>query len=281
MDNMKSARAQLEFDYTAQGEWPDNCNEEDAMRQSPINIVTENVDEDADDDVLIPLEFDDVWTATLTGQFSNNGLGVRFVADGADKARVSNHLGTYELLNFHMHWASGHEIDGKEFGVELHFVTAKLGADLTTLDNTTEDATITVISVLAEADDSMAISGTVWELLDASRVTNASDSISVTGLSYPMVLPESKSYYYYMGSQTSPPCEEFVHFFVMKDTIPIPSTYLEQLRTVRFDSGELILSNHRDAQPLNGRTVLLHNGAAQNIEQATGLIVLLILAYIL
>ena len=253
---IRGAAAQNDFDYQRQDTWPENCANTQAMRQTPIDIVTANVEENDD---LIPLEFDERWTATLTGIFANNGFGVRFV-DNGQRATVRNHLGTYELLNFHLHWGpqddngTGHQIDGQRFGVEFHFVTAKLGANLTNFGPDTPGDTISVISVLAEADDSMPISG-VWETLNPTMVTNAGDVINVTGITYPMVLPENRDYYYYEGSQTSPGCWEFVQWFVLRERIPVPSQYLAQLRTTRFDSGELILLNRRNVQPLFDRTV--------------------------
>ena len=251
---IKSANAQ--FSYDSQNLWPDNCNVPTAMRQSPIDILTGNVEENSN---LIELEFNDVWTATLDGTFMNNGFGVRFVASTGETATVRNHLGTYELLNFHLHWGrqdnqgTGHRINGEEFGFEFHYVTVKQGASLVNLSSTSPDDTIAVISVLAEVDDSE-ISG-VWEKLNVSAITGAGDTIAVTGLSYPSVLPDNRDYYYYPGSQTSPPCYEFVQWFVLKNRITVPRLFLEQLRTVRNSDDELITLNNRDAQPLNGRTV--------------------------
>ena len=78
-----------------------------------------------------------------------------------------------------------------------------------------------------------------------------------------MVLPESKDYYYYPGSGTSPGCFEFVHWFVLKERIQVPSAYLAQLRTTRFDSGEIILLNRRNVQELFNRTVLTLGSVGQ------------------
>ena len=252
------------------------------MRQTPINILTADVEENEN---LIPLEFDERWTAMLDGTFSNSGLGVRFVDSGA-RATVRNHLGIYGLTNFHLHWGpednngTGHQIDGQRFGVEFHYVTIKAGANLTNLGPDTPGDTIAVISVLAEADENMPISG-VWAKLDPTMVTNAGDVINVTGISYPMVLPESRDYYYYEGSQTSPGCWEFVQWFVMQNRIRVPSAYLAQLRTTRFDNGEFITLNRRNVQPLFDRTVYTISGMEAKLAMKPVLILLPVLMFYL
>ena len=121
---------------------------------------------------------------------------------------------------------------------------------------------IGVFTVLAEANNSMPISG-VWRLLDPSRLLNASDSIDVTGLSYSMLLPENRDYYYYPGSLASRGCYEVVERFVFKENIQVPSAFLDLLQSIRFNSGELILSNRHNVQELFSRTVLTLGSVGQ------------------
>ena len=262
-----TATAQLGFDYGRQEEWGGVCNT-GAMRQSPINIVTADVQES---DELIPLEFDERWTASLDGVFLNNGHGVRFI-DSGEKARLRNHLGEYELLNFHLHWGpqddngTGHEFDGLRVALEFHFVTVKIAADvspeLTELGPDSAGDTLSVVCVLGEANDSLPLSD-IWEQIDPSLVRNAEDVINITGLSYPSFLPDSKDYYHYEGSTTSPGCFEAVQWFILKEKVQVPSAYLTRLRTTHFDSNATILLNYREPQPLLGRTVLTLGSVGQ------------------
>ena len=265
------ATAQLQYPYDRQDEWDGVCNT-GAMRQSPINIVTADVQES---DELIPLEFDQRWTASLDGVFDNSGIVARFT-DSGGKATVRTHLGVYELAQFHFHWGTingtGHQINGVQSALEVHFVTtqtgdrfpgfARLGPDFT-------KGVIVVISVLAEVNDSVPISR-AWQLLDPSTLHNASDSINVTGLSYSMILPENRDYYYYPGSLLRNGCYEVIERFIMKETIQIPRAYLNRLRSIRFDSGRLILSNRRNVQELFSRTVL----TLGSVSQAASVLVL-------
>ncbi len=247
--SIERSNSQTGFSYDRQDLW----NLPTTMRQTPIDIITRDVQRNSS---LKELEFNDVWTATLDGTFSNNGLTPRFVASTGGTATVRNHL---DLLNFHLHWGrendhgTGHRINGEEFGLEFHFVTLLQGEGLVNLSNTSLGDLISVISVLAEVDDTAEISG-VWEKLNISAIIGAGNSTAVTGLSYPSVLPENRHNYYYPGSQTSPPCYEFVQWFVLQNRIKVPRPFLEQLRTVRNYDGPITLNN-RDAQPLNGRIV--------------------------
>ena len=258
-----SATAQLNFNYLRQDLWGEDCNI-GGMRQTPVNIVTADVECSEE---LIPIEFNDRWTDTLNGTFLNGGINVRFVADGPG-ATIRNHLGMYQNFNFHMHWGpqdnngTGHQINGEQFGLEFHFVNVR--ADLIptfSFGPGLPQDTISVICVLAEAVDEP-ISGP-WAKLDPTRVTNANDSIPITDFDFQMVLPENKDYYYYPGGTTSPGCYEFVHWFVLKERIQVPSAYVAQLRTTRFDSGELVMLNRRNVQDLAGRTVLTLGSVGQ------------------
>ena len=75
-----------------------------------------------------------------------------------------------------------------------------------------------------------------WQQLYPSTLLNASDSINVTGLSYSMILPENRDYYYYPGSLLRNGCYEVIERFIMKKTIQVPRAYLNRLRSIRFDS---------------------------------------------
>ena len=259
-----SATAQLQFPYDRQDEWGGVCNT-GAMEQSPINIVTADVQESEE---LIPIEFDQRWTATLDGVFINNGVIAIFTTN-TERATVQTHLGEYELTNFNFHWGTidgtGHQINGVQTAMEVFFGFVRIGATfpgIPNLDSNFSRGVVAAIHVLAEANDSMPISG-VWQLLDPSTLLNASDSINVTGLSYSMILPENRDYYYYPGSLGSRGCYEVVDRFIMKETIQVPTAYLDLLRAIRFNSGELILSNRRNVQELFDRTVLTLGSVGQ------------------
>ena len=272
------------FSYDRQDLWPENCNVASARSQSPINIATADVQENPN--LLRALKFNNVWSTTLDGTFSNDGRVAIFVANkgGSETATYSNHLGTYELLNFHVHWGpsnsqgTGHRVNDAEFALEFHFVTVLRGASLANISSATPADIISVIAVLAEADNSADISG-IWEKLNASAIIGAGDSIAVTGVSYTSVLPDNLNYYYYSGSQCSPPCYEVVQWFVLENRIKVPSTFVDQLRTLRGSNDTLITLNNRDAQPVNDRTV--YRGRASAVKPIASAFMLSILIWMI
>ena len=160
---------------------------------------------------------------------------------------------------------TGHQIDETQYGVEFHWVHIKQNSSFA-FSNESDRDILSVISVLAEANNSMPISG-IWAKLDPTMVRNDGDMVSVTDIPYSDLLPQNRDYYYYPGSFTSPPCLEIVQWFVLKERIQVPSAYIAQLRTMLFNDNTTMLTNHRDAQPLNDRMVYSFSSGA--MEQAT------------
>ena len=241
------------WNYTDQDAWETvsswYC---DGTRQSPIDIDTDDL---VTNDSLISLSLTN-FDQSFSGDFSNTGHSVQFAPDsGLDTAVIENHLGTYELQQFHFHWGSSssegseHTIDGTMYAGELHFVSTK------TTGASTDDDAYTVIGVLLESDSSMSLSGSWSELYD-NIPTNYADSNSVSGLDLTEFLPSSLSYYYYEGSFTTPECNEIVQWFVLRNPVSVPSDFLDALRTtVNDEDGDTLTTNYRYTQDLNSRDV--------------------------
>ena len=140
------AASQCDFNYDCQCAWL-LCPESQCggNRQSPINIDT---DETEKNNNLIALQFNNYEDA-VDGEFENLGTTVEFVPEEKD-ATLTNHLGTYDLLQFHFHWGrdssegSEHRVDGKQFAAEIHFVHLKQGAS----PSDTAGDTFSVVAVL-------------------------------------------------------------------------------------------------------------------------------------
>lgn len=247
-----------EFSYEAQQDWPPVCVTGNEMRQSPIDILTANVN---DNENLIDLQLSG-WETGYDGNFANNGHTVKFTPDAIGGATTRNHLGTYQLLQLHLHWGrrtgegSEHLINGIASDVEIHFVHLKEGA------NGTVRSSYAVIGVLAQVE-ATPITGP-WLQLNATAVEELDSSIPVTGFRFDQLLPENRDYYYYEGSFTTPPCTEIVEWFVLKDTITIPSAYVEQLRQTREISGNgtTLEFNFRMPQAIGDRVVTTRSSQA-------------------
>lgn len=248
------------WNYTDQDAWESESSWDcDGTSQSPIDIDTDDL---VTNDSLISLTLTN-FDQSFEGDFSNTGHSVQFTPDsGLDTATIENNFGTYELQQFHFHWGSDstegseHTIDGSTYSGELHFVTRK-----TTGSSTDYDA-YTVLGVLLVSDSSLSLSGS-WSELYNNIPTDYEDVNTVSGLDLTEFLPSSMSYYHYEGSLTTPACSEVVQWFVLKNTVSVPSDFLDALRTtVNDEDGDTLTTNHRDTQDLNGREVMVQDSSA-------------------
>ena len=252
--------SQLDYNYEDQAAWANLpgsfCGT--GRRQSPINIEMASVQESS---TLFQNLIFNGYDRMVDGSLANTGHNVQFnPSSSAPGASVMNHEGTYNLLQFHLHWGeaqddgSEHRVNGSQYGAEIHFVHRSTNA------SSTAGNALTVVGVFAVAD-SAAPAG-IWQQL-MPVPTGYGTSSSVTGIRYSDLLPTNRDYYYYEGSLTTPLCNETVQWFVLKDTIQIPESYLAMLRMVQEDAnGTLLTHNVRDAQALNGRIVMTPSSAS-------------------
>ena len=266
-----------EFNYEEQSEWQGVCVRGNTGRQSPINIETANVRVNPE---LTDLQLGDGWTTPITGRFKNGGHNVQFDPTNSTNPVVltTTYLGEYRVFQMHMHWGaddqegSEHTINSNSYPLELHFVHEEVTPDSTTGDN------LAVIGVFAEADDNMAISG-VWSQLNISAVQSYPSSVPVSDFTYRSLLPSSLDYYHYPGSLTTPGCDEVVQWFVLKETIRVPSAYLTYLRQIESANNRTaLILNFRDVQLLNERTVeTAGSGGSKIVASAVSILVAMII----
>ena len=266
--------ATTSWSYADQEAWESVSSWEcDGSRQSPINVVTSNLRRSS---TLVDLNltyFDEGYD----GNWTNTGHSVQFIPDTSDDApTVVNHLGTYELSQFHFHWGgssalgSEHQVDGSPYSGELHFVTRK------TTGSATDSDAYAVIGVLLESDSSVSLSG-IWEDLANAIPEDYGDYTWLEDILPMDLLPDDLSYYYYQGSLTTPGCSEVVQWFLLRNAVSIPADFLEALRTtVNDEDGEVLEENYRDTQSLNGRQVMIL-GSGSPLGQSSFTITLLVL----
>ena len=124
------------FSYDRQDQWPGICVRGNTMRQSPIDVIRDDVEFD---DSLLDLELVG-WDTSYAGTFNNTGITTTFTPTEGG-ATTRNHLGTYDLLQCHFHWGgetgegAEHTFDGDSGELEVHFVHRKQNED----DNTAGD----------------------------------------------------------------------------------------------------------------------------------------------
>jgi carbonic anhydrase len=141
----------------------------------------------------------------------------------------------YELKQFHFHKPSEERVDGRWFDMVAHLV------------HRSADARLAVVAVLFEArQQPNAFLRALWPHLplEAGReFAPAEVTIDATAL-----LPETRTYFTYIGSLTTPPCTEGVLWIVLKTPLEVSP---EQVAVF----GKLYSANARPVQPANGRLI--------------------------
>ena len=249
-------------------------------RQSPIDIITANVVEDQS---LTPLVFSPTWdTPSSNGIFTNNGHTVQFTLNGSiPMTSTETPVGNYQLVQLHFHWGSQsgqgseHHFDGVQSELEIHFVHSRIGS------GGDPGQSHAVVGVFAEEDSAATISG-IWQQLNPTQVPNATDSVDVAGITVSDFLPSNREYVYYEGSLTTPPCNETVQFFLLKNRIKVPLAFLATLRSdVQSAEGTPLTYNFRDLQAINSRVVKTQSAGSIVISSSSLSVFLVALVAIL
>ena len=225
--------------------------QQSSKRQSPINIITANTVTSED---LKPLSFIKGWTEPMSGAYENSGHTITFRPKTSSTTTLQTHTGEYVFDNFHYHWGgkvgygSEHLVDGRQYDLEIHFVFKKV-------DNTNPNAedAISVLGIFGQVDHSAEIKG-IWEHVTPTKVQRYA-SVEEINILYSDFLPDSRDYFHYKGSLTTPGYDEVVQWFVLQEPIQVPALYLDQLRDIQDVQGKKITHNYREPQNLNGRVV--------------------------
>ena len=138
----------------------------------------------------------------------------------------------YDLKQFHLHSLSEHTINGEHLPLEVHFV------------NKAEDGTYAVIAVLFEKGKKSSFFTSFLKKLPVNKGAYQDEHL----FDIHQVLPETKHFYHYKGSFTTPPCTEVVEWIVLKEKMTASKAQLEELRHLLHD-------NYRPIQAVNTRTV--------------------------
>lgn len=238
-----------DFSYDRQDIWPGVCVTGNNNMQSPIDI------DDADFDGNLMELMMNGWDVGYDGTFFNGGHNVQFDPDMPAEATTETNLGTFEVLQFHMHWGtttgtgSEHLVSGEAEELEIHFVHRNRNQP----DVNASDA-FAVVAVLGRVDEDAELTNP-WYQLNASAVEGYEEAINITGFRFDQLLPDNLEYYHYMGSLTTPACSEVVAWYVLRNTITVPGAFLEQLRRVEGTDGEVLGFNFRMPQDLNNRPI--------------------------
>jgi carbonic anhydrase len=140
----------------------------------------------------------------------------------------------YDLKQLHFHKPAEERIDGRSYDMSAHLLHKDV------------DGRIAMVAVLFEAGEENAFLRRLWPYLPLERGREA--YLPEVKLELDRLLPESRTYYTYMGSLTTPPCTEGVLWIVMKTPVPIS---VEQVAVF----SRLYPMNARPVQASNGRFI--------------------------
>jgi carbonic anhydrase len=139
----------------------------------------------------------------------------------------------YDLLQFHFHRPSEERINGRQFDMVAHLV------------HKDAEGRIAVVAVLLDRGASQPVIQNVWNALPLEK---GEEQAAPSVIDLKRLLPEDKRYFAYMGSLTTPPCNEGVLWMVMKTPVNISP---EQINIF----ARLYPMNARPIQQVSGRLI--------------------------
>jgi len=197
---------------------------EAGMNQSPIDLVSRTIEVGLDD-----LQLD--WKPSdLT--IVDNGHTIQANIPAGNTSVIDGVV--YDLVQFHFHKPSEHEVKGEAFPMELHFVHRNAAGGL---------AVIGVLLTVGEANPAYDI---LWAA-QPEAATAEGEGNAVAGFDLAALLPPDLHAWRYPGSLTTPPCSEGVSWNVLATPAAVSQT---QIDGFRYDH------NARPVQAIGDRLVL-------------------------
>ena len=146
----------------------------------------------------------------------------------------------YELVQFHFHRPAEERIDGRSFDLGLHLVHRDAEGRL---------AVVALLMNRSAAGEGQPVVQAVWNNLPLEKHEELRTR-AVIDLTH--MLPPDRGYYTYMGSLTTPPCDEGVLWMVMRQPLPVSAEQIEvfarlypmNARPVQASAGRLIKQSY-------------------------------------
>ena len=234
-DNLVNAEAPDAITKTEQGYALPRY--DNGKAQSPINILSDSTVKDSNQ------SYDIKFSAGITAV---ENLGHTIQVDFNDGSTTMAGGKTYQTKQFHFHTPSEHMIDGITYPMEMHIVS------LLKDSNAKDNPQYLVIGLLFRIGHENKF---IKEFLNAIPPDEKKDTLPGTvvfeDLFNPIPKNESRAYYSYRGSLTTPPYSETVNWMIRKYILEASS---EQIYTIEKMEG----NNARHIQALFTRKVLNH-----------------------
>ncbi len=168
---------------------------------------------------------------TSPAEIVNNGHTIQ--VNLAQGGTVDLASGTYKLVQFHFHAPSEEKVGGHPYAMVAHLVHSNDAGEL---------AVVAVLFKEGRANPALA------KVFGAMPAEEGGKAELAGGFDAAALLPARGEYYAFMGSLTTPPCSEGVHWQVLKQPAEVSK---EQLAAFR----KLYPMNARPVQALHGRKI--------------------------
>ena len=196
-------------------------------QQSPIDISPSRL---LKADWLLPLE---VRINPTKLNVVNNGHTIQVNYDKGSSFIFEKQ--GYTLKQFHFHSPSEHKIGGVAFDMETHLVWS------------TPDSKLAVIGFMITASQENPFFAKFFHALPDKANTTVTRELNIN---VKEVLPETRDYFHYDGSLTTPPCAEGVKWIVLKTPVQASRDQISRFRAVVGDH-----NTNRPVQQVNERLV--------------------------
>uniref|UniRef100_A0A2P2HXR5 Carbonic anhydrase n=1 Tax=Hirondellea gigas TaxID=1518452 RepID=A0A2P2HXR5_9CRUS len=250
------------FEYTDMANWPtlfpDYCGKD---RQSPININPY----ETKFGFFWPMQFENYHVSPEEQTVVNNGHSVSItvkLGENIPAIHDGGLPGKYLFHSYHFHWGSDgtkgseHTVNGVRYPLELHLVHIKeeYYPDLGEGAKNGDGLAVLGIFFKISRVDNPALAPLVKTLNDikASGSTMTKTDMYSLGTLLPKKLGK---FYRYLGSLTTPSCNEAVVWTIFRDYVEISETQLSAFRDLKDSHANAIVDNYRTAQPRNSRLV--------------------------
>ncbi|XP_053270468.1 carbonic anhydrase 4 [Pleuronectes platessa] len=238
---------------------PKYCN---GSRQSPININTTAAKTDEN---LTEFTFTNFSSTTAQETLENTGKTVKVNLASGVQISGGGLSEAYSSLQFHLHWGNGpsipgseHTVDGKRYPMELHIVNIKSSYNGNLTQALADSTGLAALGFFIEEMSGNATGEPAsWKTLTSylANITNKGQTFTLpSGISLDDLLVgvNRAKYYRYLGSLTTPACNEVVVWTVFKETIKVSKDLIDLFsNTVHInDSSSALITNvFRQIQP--------------------------------
>lgn len=238
---------------------PSFCN---GSRQSPINIVSSLAQSDHS---LSPVIFTNFGSRSALTHMENTGKTVKVSLASGVSVSGGGLTETYHCLQFHLHWGDGlylpgseHTLDGRRFPMELHIVSIKASHKGNIASALADPTGLAALGFFIDGMfPSQPNKPDAWHSLTSylSSIKTTGSSVAMSpGISLDDLLVgvDPSKYFRYLGSLTTPDCNEAVVWTVFKDPVRICPSLINLFSSTVYqtDSATTFISkNYREIQP--------------------------------